>query len=91
MYCRMQLNVMCNLSYATTQMCSCMCRMQLNFSCKRQLQNPKFLVVCDIPLQRSQQGLQLYFRLHCNPRFAQEVMCLQSYESPSCDDALPIP
>ncbi len=44
-YCRMQLNVMCNLSYATTQICSCMCRMQLNFSYKRQLQNPKFLVV----------------------------------------------
>jgi hypothetical protein len=41
----MQLNVMCNLSYATTQIYSCMCRMQLNFSCKRQLQNPKFLVV----------------------------------------------
>ncbi len=36
---------MCNLSYATTQICSYMCRMQLNFNCKRQLQNPKFLVV----------------------------------------------
>jgi len=44
-YCRMQLHVPCNLSYATTQVCSCMCRMQLNFSCIRQLQNPKFLVV----------------------------------------------
>jgi hypothetical protein len=44
-YCRMQLNVLCNLSYATTQIFSCMCRMQLDFSCKRQLQNPKFLVV----------------------------------------------
>ncbi len=44
-YCHMQLNVMCNLSYATTQICSCMCRTQLNFSCKRQLQNPKFLIV----------------------------------------------
>ncbi len=41
----MQLHVMCNLSYVTTQICSCMCRMQLNFSCKRQLQNPKFLIV----------------------------------------------
>jgi len=41
----MQLDVMCNLSYATTQICSCICRMQLNFSCKKQLQNPKFLVV----------------------------------------------
>jgi hypothetical protein len=41
----MQLHVMCNLSYATTQISSYMCRMQLNFSCKRQLQNPKFLVV----------------------------------------------
>jgi hypothetical protein len=36
---------MCNLSYATTQICSCMCCMQLKFSCKKQLQNPKFLVV----------------------------------------------
>jgi hypothetical protein len=36
---------MCNLSYATTQICSCICHIQLNFSCKRQLQNPKFLVV----------------------------------------------
>jgi hypothetical protein len=44
-YCHMQLNVLCNLSYATTQICSFMCHMQLNFSCKRQLQNPKFLVV----------------------------------------------
>ncbi len=41
----MQLNVMCNLSYVTTQICNCMCRMQLNFSCKQQLQNPKFLIV----------------------------------------------
>jgi hypothetical protein len=40
----MQLNVMCNLSYAITQFCSCMCRMQLNINCKRQLQNPKFLL-----------------------------------------------
>jgi hypothetical protein len=39
---------MCNLSYATTQICSCMRRMQLNFSYKKQLQNPKFLVVNDI-------------------------------------------
>jgi hypothetical protein len=41
----MQLNIMCNLSYATTQICSCMCRMQLNFTCKRQVENPKFLAV----------------------------------------------
>ncbi len=41
----MQLHVLCNLSYATTQICSYMCRMQLNFSCMQQLQNPKFLVV----------------------------------------------
>jgi len=52
-YCRMQLHVPCNLSYATTEICSCMCRMQLNFSCMRQLQNPKFPIVlydesCDI-------------------------------------------
>jgi len=41
----MQLNVMCNLFYATTQIYSCMCRIQLNFSYKRQLQNTKILVV----------------------------------------------
>ncbi len=39
-YCRKQLNVLSNLSYATTQICSCMCCMQLDLSCK-----PKFLVV----------------------------------------------
>ncbi len=44
----MQLNVMCNLSYVTTKVCNCMCRMQLNFSCKRQLQNPNFLVVSSV-------------------------------------------
>jgi hypothetical protein len=33
------------MSHATTQICSCMCRMQLKFSCKQQLQNPKFLVM----------------------------------------------
>jgi len=42
---------MCNLSYATTQICSCMCHMQLNFSYKRQLQNPKFLVMNSFLLQ----------------------------------------
>jgi len=47
----MQLDVMCNSSYATTQICSCMCRMQLNFSYKRQLQNPKFLVVILVTFQ----------------------------------------
>ncbi len=26
-YCHMQLKVLCNLSYATTQICSCMCHM----------------------------------------------------------------
>jgi hypothetical protein len=45
----MQLHVMCNLSYVTTQTCSYMCPMQLNFSCKRQLQNLEFLVVLDGP------------------------------------------
>jgi hypothetical protein len=52
-YCRMQLNVMCNWSYATTQIYSCMCRMQLNFNCKQQLQNPKFLVVWEVGIYRS--------------------------------------
>jgi hypothetical protein len=40
--------------------------------------------MCDIPLERSWQGLQLFFRPHCNRRFAQEVMCPQSCRTPNC-------
>jgi hypothetical protein len=45
---------------------------------------PCVQATCDIPLKRSRQGLQLCFRLHCNRRFSQEVMHLQSCGSPSC-------
>jgi hypothetical protein len=31
-------------------------------------------VLCDISIKISQQGLQLYFRLHCNRRSAQKFM-----------------
>jgi len=59
-YYHMQLHVPCNLFYATTEICSCMCRMQLNFSCMRQLQNPKFLVVYPTPLQMFAYIFQAY-------------------------------
>jgi hypothetical protein len=41
-------------------------------------------VACDIPLESSQRGLQLFFRPHCDWRSAQEVMCPQSCRSPNC-------
>jgi hypothetical protein len=74
-YYRMQLNVMCNLSYATTQICSCMCRMQLNFSCKRQLQNPKFLVVYEpfLPLRAIRQ-YHFHMQRFQQTTFTQEVL-----------------
>jgi hypothetical protein len=37
-------------------------------------------------LEISQQGLQLYFRPHLNPKSAQKVMGLQSYESPNFEN-----
>jgi hypothetical protein len=43
----MQLQISCNLSFATGRISSCMCRMQLETSCIRQLQNAKFLVVSE--------------------------------------------
>jgi hypothetical protein len=69
MYCHMQLNVMCNLFYATTQICSCMCRMQLNFSCKRQLQNPKFLVVWAIITLGPTIPNTIVIAIHTPPQF----------------------
>jgi hypothetical protein len=44
---------------------------------------PCMQATCNIPLKSSWWGLQLCFRPHCNRRFAQEVMCLQSCRSPS--------
>ncbi len=41
---------------------------------------------CDISLKSSRRGLQLCFRLHCNRRFAQEVIRPQSHESPRWRD-----
>ncbi len=40
-------------------------------------------VACDMPLERSRRALQLQFIPHPNRRFAQEVMNLQSCESPN--------
>ncbi len=45
---------------------------------------PWFQVACDIPLERSRQGLQLFFRPHFNQRSARKVMSPQSCRSPSC-------
>ncbi len=41
-------------------------------------------MTCNIPLESSWRGLQLCFRPHCDWRFAQEVMRLQSHGRPRC-------
>jgi hypothetical protein len=40
-------------------------------------------VACNIPLESSRQGLQLFFRLHLNRRSTQKVMRPQNRESPN--------
>jgi hypothetical protein len=47
-------------------------------------QCPCVQAASDIPLESSQQGLQLHFKPHCNRRFARQIMRLQSHESPKC-------
>jgi hypothetical protein len=42
-----------------------------------------FHMACHIPLESFQQGLQLFFKLHLNRRFAQKVMGLQNYKGPN--------
>jgi hypothetical protein len=44
---------------------------------------PCVQVACDIPLQRSWQGLQLYFRPHVNRRSPHQIMGPQSCKSPN--------
>jgi hypothetical protein len=44
------------------------------------------LVACNIPLKRSRQRLQLFFRLHCNRRVAHKVMRPQSCGSPNAEN-----
>jgi hypothetical protein len=44
---------------------------------------PCVQVVCDIPLESSQWGLQLFFRPHLNRRPAHKIMALQSHGSPN--------
>jgi hypothetical protein len=49
-------------------------------------ESPRFLcvqVACNISLKSSWQGLQLFFRPHCNQRFACKVMGPQSRGSPN--------
>jgi hypothetical protein len=87
---------MCNLFYATTQICSCMCRMQLKFSCKRQLQNPKFLVVneafesttrtkfktsCLMVETLSFQKHLLNFQIHMVPIYNFSSLCIEIHFS----------
>jgi hypothetical protein len=47
-------------------------------------QFPCVQVMCDTPLERYREGLQLCFRLHCDRKSAQEVMSPQSRKSPIC-------
>jgi hypothetical protein len=63
--CRMQLQISCNLSFATGRISSCMCRMQLETSCIRQLQNAKFLVVLAPILLCLTLPCLVYFALPC--------------------------
>jgi hypothetical protein len=45
---------------------------------------PEFYCVqvkCHIPLERSRQGLQLFFKTHFNQRFSDKIMGPQSHES----------
>jgi hypothetical protein len=48
---------------------------------------PHVQVACDILLESSQWGIQLFFRPHCNRRFARKVMGRQSCESPNCGNS----
>jgi hypothetical protein len=41
---------------------------------------------CNISLESSRQGLQLFFRPHLDPRFIRKVMGLQSHGSPNLGD-----
>jgi hypothetical protein len=43
-------------------------------------------VACHIPLERSQQDLQLCFRLYFNRRFTQKFMSLQNHKSPNFEN-----
>jgi hypothetical protein len=55
-------------------------------SITKSLESPWFTcvqVVCDRLLQRSRQGLQLFFRPHFNWRFAHKIMGPQNRESPN--------
>ncbi len=51
---------------------------------QKSTQFPRIQVACDISLKSYRRGLQLCFRLHCNQRFAWEVMGPQSCGNPSC-------
>jgi hypothetical protein len=51
---------------------------------QKSTQFPCVQVACDISLESSQQGLQIFFRPHCNQRFSREVIRPQSCRIPSC-------
>jgi hypothetical protein len=49
-------------------------------------ESPRFpcvKVACHIPLERSQQELQFFFKHNFNKRFSRKVMCLQNRRSPN--------
>jgi hypothetical protein len=55
---------------------------------KKSTRFPYVQATCNIPLENSQQGLQLCFRPHCNRTFAQKIMRLQSHGSPRIESHL---
>jgi hypothetical protein len=50
---------------------------------KKSTRFPYLQVVCDIPLESSKQGLQIFFRPRLHWRSSREVMGPQSYKSPN--------
>jgi hypothetical protein len=53
----------------------------LTMESQESTQFPCVQVACDRPSKSSWRGLQLWFKLHPNWRFAQDVIVLQSHES----------
>ncbi len=61
-------------------------KVPIEFSTIKSQELPLFIyvqVACHIYLENFQQGLQLFFKLHLNQRFAQKGMGLQNCGSPN--------
>jgi hypothetical protein len=56
----------------------------LTIKSRESTQFPCIQATCNIPLESSWRGIQLFFRPHHNQRSTQEVMRLQSCRSPNC-------